>query len=131
MTKTAPVPRFNDNPAIKGKEARYDVVFVDCSKVIKSWKASLFSFEWLAEDGSVRALDDLPLKEHDKRAAVEKALSHHEPLDRPVLGIGIMDNVEIGAGRDVFLTLASLGAKNVEVHIPKSCTKDFKDFIDS
>lgn len=40
-----------------------------------------------------------------------------------------MDNVEIGAGRDVFLTLASMGLNEIEVHIPQSNKADFKKFI--
>lgn len=50
-------------------------------------------------------------------------------LERPVLGIGIMDNIEIGSGRDLFLCLAARGAISVPVHIPKSHEHDFRIFI--
>ena len=118
-----------DHSSLKGREARYTVVHVDTALTLKSWKTSLFSFEWLNPDGSLRALDDLPVHERDKRLKVEKALSGGERLERPVLGIGILDNVEIGAGRDVFLTLAARGFKEIEVHIPVSCQAEFKRFL--
>lgn len=118
-----------DHSSLKGREARYAVVHVDTALTLKSWKTSLFSFEWLNPDGSLRALDDLPVHERDKRLKVEKALSGGERLERPVLGIGILDNVEIGAGRDVFLTLAARGFKEIEVHIPVSCQTEFKRFL--
>lgn len=120
---------FSDSPSIKGREDRYTVVRVNASAILKSWRSSLFSFEWLNPDGTIRSLDELPMHERDKRVKVEKKLSSNEAIDRPVLGIGIMDNVEIGAGRDIFLTLAARGFKDIEAHIPVSNAKDFKQFL--
>lgn len=120
---------FRDNPAVKGREDRYETVSVDAAKALKSWKTSLFSFEWLTPEGKIREADDLPLKERDKRLKTEENIKNGKALDRPVLGIGLMDNLEIGAGRDVFLTLCALGHSAITVHIPKSSAKDFKQFL--
>ena len=121
--------QFSDHSSLKGREDRYAVVRVDAAAVLKSWRQSLFSFEWLTPEGSLRALDDLPLHERDKRLKVEKHLVQGHTLERPVLGIGILDNVEIGAGRDVFLTLAAQGVREIEVHIPRSSQSDFNGFL--
>ena len=120
---------FADHISLKGREDRYAVVRVDTVAILKSWRQSLFAFEWLTPEGDLRTIDDLPLHERDKRLKVEKHLKAGDPLQRPVLGIGILDNVEIGAGRDVFLTLAAHGIKDVEVHIPLSSQKDFNSFL--
>ena len=120
---------LTDSTSIKGREDRYTVLRVRTKDILKSWRTSLFSFEWLNTDGSIRTLDELPLHERDKRVKVEKNIKSGAALERPVLGIGLMDNVEIGAGRDVFLTLASLGLNEIEVHIPSSNMADFKKFI--
>ena len=121
--------RFTDSTAIKGREDRYTAARVSVIVVLKSWRLSLFSFEWLHTDGSIRTLDELPLHERDKRSKIEKTLPAGGSVERPVLGIGLLDNVEIGAGRDVFLTLAAKGVQDIEVHIPVSNLKDFKQFI--
>ncbi len=121
--------QFTNSPSLKGREDRYMVVRIDTMAVLKSWRKSLFSFEWLMQDGGIRGLDDLPLHERDKRLRVEKSLSAGQSLERPVLGIGMLDNVEIGAHRDVFLTLAAQGIKDIEVHIPLSNKKDFTPFL--
>lgn len=120
---------WTDSPSLKGREDRYTVVRVDTARILKSWRSSLFSFEWLAPDGAIRALDDLPMHERDKRLKVEAVLRKGEPVERPVLGIGILDNVEIGAGREIFLTIAAQGAREIEVHIPLSCRGDFKEYL--
>lgn len=108
---------FIDNSSITGQEDKYVLVTVDTEKVLKSWKSSLYSFEWLYPDGSIRAPEDLPLREREKREAVEKALKDGQPLERPVLGIGMLDCAEIGSGRAIFLTLIDHGYKSLEVHV--------------
>jgi len=123
--------QLTNSPAIVGRESRYMTVRVDADKVLKSWQKSLFSFEWLTPEGKIRSIDDLPMREHEKRLEVEAALRTGRALERPVLGIGIMDNVEIGAARAVFLTLAAAGHKIIEVHIPAGNKDDFKTFIKS
>jgi hypothetical protein len=120
---------FTDSPAILGREDRYAQVRVKTAAVLESWRGSLFSFEWLDAKGALRGLDDLPLHERDKRLKIERALQAGEPLARPVLGIGILDNVEIGAGRDVFLTLAAHGMEAIEVYIPAANAREFKKFL--
>lgn len=122
------IPVFKDNSAIKGQEARYTVIEVDTVLALESWRQSLFSFEWLSPAGTVRSADELPLQEREKRLAAEAEIASGAPLPRPILGIGIMDNIEIGAGRALFLTLAAKGCKAVSVHIPKSNLNDFNKF---
>ncbi len=121
--------RFTDSASLKGREDRYQVVKVKVDKVLKSWRSSLFSFEWLTADGAIKGLDDLSITERDKRLRAEKTLKESDKIERPVLGIGLLDNVEIGAGKEIFLTLAAQGRKDMEVHIPASCVKAFKEFI--
>lgn len=108
---------------------KYVTVTVDARAVLESWKGSLFSFEWLDASGGIRTPDDMPIREREKRLDVERHLKAGEPLERPILGIGIMDNIEIGAGKAVFLTLAAMGHKTIPVAVPKSCAKEFKPFL--
>ncbi len=120
---------FIDNNAIASRPANYVTVTVDVGKILESWRESLFSYEWVLPDGRLKSREELPPAEQPKRAKVEETLSKGAPLEKPVLGIGLMENVEIGAGRAVFLTLAALGAKKLPVHIPKTHEDEFSSFI--
>jgi len=120
---------FTDHSAAKKKPDAFIEVTVDSAKVIASWRSSIFSFEWLTSEGEIKPAKDLPEREQAKRSAVENRLSAGEAIEKPVLGIGIQDNVEIGAGKTEFLTLAALGRKSIPVHIPKSNENDFKAFM--
>ncbi len=124
-----PKPHFVDNRIVKGNEGRYVELSVRPAKVLESWRMSLFSFEWLRPDGKIKPTEDLPEAEQERKKAVENALKTGQALEKPVLGIGMLDNVEIGAGRAVFLTLADQGVPSVPVHIPQSHMKAFKPFL--
>lgn len=118
-----------DNKSLAGREDKYDTVDVNLRAVLESWKISLFSFEWLNPDGSIRSPEQLPESEAAKYNNVLQDFKNGKELERPVLGIGIMDNVEIGSRRDVLLTLMTQGIENLSVHIPKSNAKDFAPYL--
>ena len=120
--------QFKDNPVATGRPDHYIEITVDTGKIMKSWRASLFSFEWLLPDGRIKTAGELSETERPRREAVEDALRKSQPLDKPILGIGMMDNVEIGSGRATFLTLVAHGATTLPVHIPRGNEADFKKF---
>ncbi len=120
--------KFIDNPAIQGNSDRYITVLVDVKHVIESWRYSLFSFEWLTPDGSIKLCTALSQSEKDKRMKIEELLARNMPLQQSILGIGINENIEIGSARAEFLTLAALGVTKIPVHIPRACESDFKAF---
>lgn len=120
---------FIDNPAIKGREEKFLTCNVAIAPVIASWRDSLFAHEWLKSDGSLKPIAELNDANRQKRLDVEAALKEGKPLPKPVLGLGLTDNVEIGSGKDVLLTLASLSEAIVSVHIPKSHADEFKLFL--
>ncbi len=111
------------------KKRSFVPVKVSAAAVLESWRGSLFSFEWLDKDGSIRAAEDMPLREREKRDAVLTQIQNGEALDLPVLGIGMNENIEIGSGKAVFLTLAAKGQDEIEVLIPSGAQDDFKSFL--
>ncbi len=120
---------FIENPVTQNTSDKYKEINVDSACVLKSWRSSLFSFEWLDTNGQIKPIENLPENEQSKRRAVEDKIKKKEPIEKAVLGIGIADNIEIGSGRAEFLTLAALGVQTIPVHIPKSSEKDFKAFL--
>lgn len=121
--------RFRDNPALKGREDKFVKTEALVAPVLASWKDSLFAHEWLHQDGTIRKPSEMSEKMRLRRKTTEEMLESGEALDCPVLGIGILDNIEIGSGRDLFLSLAAKGVEKIPVHIPKSHIEDFRFFI--
>ena len=127
MTQNTDI-NFTDNANVKGRDKQFINVTIKLAPVVKSWKSSVFSFEWLNADGDIKDMGNLSPAEQAKRKDIETALNDHTPIEMPVLGIGILDNIEIGSGRAALLTLAAGGIEEMPVHIPKSCESDFKSF---
>lgn len=117
---------FIDNPAAKNGFA---CITIDCAKVLKSWKLSVYSYEWLTKDGSIKPLPELSPAEKTKRIAAEKTIAADHPIPKPILGIGIMDNIEIGTGRAELLTLIDQGHTTIPIHIPAGQEADFVPFL--
>ncbi len=118
---------FIDNASIK-KETFLSVT-INTERVLNSWKESVFSFEWIDETGQVKNTENLPDSAREKRKHVEELIRRGEPLEKPVLGIGLLEHIEIGSGKATFLTLAAHGKKEIPVHIPKSNADEFEPFI--
>lgn len=120
---------FVNNSAAENADGKYMDITVSTARILESWRESVFSFEWLTGEGAIKAFEDLSETEKPKREAIEAKIAAGEALEKPVLGIGLQDNVEIGAGRAEFLTLAARGLTQIPVHILKSNESDFKDFL--
>ena len=114
---------FTENPAVTGRREHY------LEKALKSWRSSLYAFEWMLPDGRIKDRDELPQGEQPKRDEIEQKLEAGQKIEKPVLGIGLLENIEIGAGRATFLTLAARGIKTIPVHIPKSNADEFTPFL--
>ena len=120
---------FKDSKSATARPDFYMDVKLDVQKLLKSWQLSVFSFEWIEKDGKIKAYDALKDSDQEKQKAVLEALQNQEPLEKPVLGIGIQDNVEIGSGKAMLCTLAGKGVTTIPAHIPKSNESDFKAFL--
>lgn len=121
-------PIFVDNSVAAARPDQYVEIQVDARKVLADWKASLLAHELLDSNGYVKGDDDISESRLEKREAVRNRLAAREPLEKPVLGIGIFDNVEIGAGSDVLATLVMEGVAILPVHIRKAQIRDFDPF---
>ncbi|MAS86572.1 MAG: hypothetical protein CMH30_01135 [Micavibrio sp.] len=120
---------FIDNPAVKNDPQGYEAVILDVRTALESLRLSMLSYEIMHQDGTLKADEVLSEKQQARRAVIREMMSKNEPLPKPIIGLGLMDNVEIGSERDVFLTLAIQGAKTIPVHVRKSQIKALKKFI--
>ncbi|HEY8963147.1 MAG TPA: hypothetical protein VIN59_01660 [Alphaproteobacteria bacterium] len=131
MPKTAdqPVtPIFSDSRVAQNNAAQYAEILVDAAKILQNWRASLMAHEYLDKNGIVKSDDDITESRLEKREQIRQSLRNGESLEKPVLGIGIFDNVEIGAGADILVTLFLDGHSVIPVHVRKSQMNDFSPF---
>ena len=127
-TQTTPTPEFTDNPVAAAQRERYAEIVVDAAKVLQDWRRSLLAHELVDANGFVKGDEDLSEARMVKREFVRARLSAGLALEKPILGIGLFDNVEIGAGSDTLATLVMEGVTIMPVHVRTSQLQDFKAF---
>lgn len=118
--------QFSDNPAVTARRQEYQDIQMAIADILQSWRSSLLAHEWLDNDGAVRPKDALSQRHRRQREHIETLLADRQPLPTPVLGIGMFETIEIGAGRDVVLTLAAHGVETIPVHVPIAHIADFE-----
>lgn len=106
----------------------YVCIVVDLTRIVNSWRESVLAYEWLDKTG-VKPDNALKPERLEKREAVRAALAAGEPLDYPVLGIGMFDNVEVGSGADLLATLCIDGVKTYPVQVRVGQVDEFAPFI--
>ena len=119
---------FTNHTSASYSSAKYKTIIVNVEKTVHSWKQSLFSYEWLNKDGTFKEIENLTQKDQERRRQILDNIKNGQALETPILGMGILDNVEIGVGRAVFLTLAIMGATEIPVHVPVSQADFFDKF---
>lgn len=117
---------FIDNSAATDQ---FTCITIDAASILPSWRLSMFSHEWLTPEGRIKDIVHLAPSNQAQRQEIEQALSEGRPLTKPILGIGIMDNIEIGSGRATLMTLIAHGIRTIPVHIPKSSEDEFSPYL--
>ena len=117
--------QFTTNPAILPRRLEYQDMQLAMADILSSWHQSLLAHKWLDSQGQLRPKDNLAERQRLQRAHVEQLIADRQPLPTPVLGIGMFEHIEIGAGRDVVLTLAAHGIETIPAHVPLAHIEDF------
>lgn len=117
-----------DNPVASAQSDRYAELLVDATKVLQDWRQSLYAHELIDANGFVKGDDDISETRLEKREVLRLRLAAGQPIEKPILGIGIFDNVEIGAGSDTLATLVMEGVTVLPVHVRTSQLQDFDAF---
>ncbi len=120
------VPVFVDHPVVMAKPEHYVDLIVDARKVLQEWRQSLLAHELLDTQGAIKPDDRLNEGRREKRAHARRKLDSGEALEKPILGIGIFDTIEIGSGSDTLALLVLEGYDVLPVHVRKSQAHEFK-----
>lgn len=88
--------------------------------ILQAWRSSMFAHELIARDGRIKNEQDLEGQSLEKYLTAFEALKRGEPIEKPLLGIGIYDGVEIGIGREIIAAAFHLDIPNVPIHVRKA-----------
>lgn len=120
MSDPSEKPKYANHAVVERSPADYVTLDVAICDVFNAWKLSLFSHELLDREGGLKGEDALAGDALKKYVAARESLHRGEALEKPVLGIGIYDGIEIGIGREVMAAVYNAGHETMPVCIRKS-----------
>ncbi len=123
-------PSFVDHPNVSGgnKDAYIDAV-LDLDKALPSWRQSLLAYNWLTSDGHAKPVETLGAAQKEKYDEAVALLSAQQSLPKPIIGIGMIDNVEVGSGAAIIVLMAHQGFTQIPVHVRAAMSKKLMKFM--
>lgn len=122
-------PRFTDHPNVAANRDAYTDATLDIAKALPSWRQSLISYKWLNAEARPKGASDLADEQRAQVDDVIRILTRGDALPKPIVGLGMLDNLEVGSGAAIVATLAAQGVKTIPVHVRKAQEKGLKKFL--
>lgn len=122
-------PAFYNHEVVQQSPDDYVEMTLSPRVILDAWSLSMFAHELLNKDGSVKAEDGMGEETLSKYLDALEALKRGEDVAKPVIGIGIMDGVEIGIGREIIAACATLSINEMPFHVRKAQADEVKNAL--
>ena len=119
-------PQFYDHEVVQKTPQDYSEMNISPEKILNSWQSSMFACEILDKSGKVKPESDMAPETLKKYLDAMEMIKRGEDIPKPILGIGLMDNIEIGIGREIIAAAANLSLPNIPLHIRNAQAEDIQ-----
>lgn len=121
--------KFYDHEVVQRSPDDYIEVILLTDKIINAWTLSIFAHELLNKNGDIKDHDQMNSDTLQKYIIALDSLKKSTEIAKPILGIGIMDNIEIGIGREIIIAAKKLSIDKIPVHLRKSQADDIQKLL--
>lgn len=122
-------PQFFDHEIVQKSPDDYVELVINPVDLLNAWSLSMFAHELLNKDGTVKSQSDLSDQTLEKYVTAVEMIKRAEPLSKPVIGIGIMDGIEIGIGREIIAACAAMKTPSIPFNVRKAQASDVKKLL--
>lgn len=119
-------PSFYDHEIVQKSPDDYVELTVSPRTILKAWSLSMFAHELLNKDGMVKDKADIRDETLQRYVAAEESLKRGEDIAKPIIGIGIMDGIEIGIGREIIAVADVMSITDIPIHVRKAQVDEVK-----
>ena len=120
---------FYNHEVVQSAPDDYTEAVYSPAQILKAWQASLFAHELLTPEGNIKDQKSMHNATLEKFISALDSIKHEEDLPKPIIGIGIMDNIEIGIGREIVAAALSQGIESIPVHMRKAQANDIQKLM--
>jgi len=122
-------PKFCDHAVVMASPDDYVEMTCNPNDILGAWSLSMFAHELLNKDGSVKLDKDMVEPTLGKYIDAVETLKRGENIAKPVIGIGIMDGVEIGIGREIIAACSILDVDKIPFYVRKAQADEIKQML--
>ena len=97
--------------------------------ILKAWATSIFAHEILTDGGEIKPQKAMQEATLEKFIAATDAFKKGESQPKPIIGVGIMDNIEIGIGREIIAAAKDFGIDTLPVHMRKAQAAEIEKML--
>lgn len=119
-------PQFYDHEVVQKTPQEYCEMTISPEKILDRWQSSMFACEILDKVGKIKPQNEMAPETLKKYLDAIEMIKRGEDIPKPVLGIGLMDNIEIGIGREIVAAAANLNLSNIPLHIRNAQAEDIQ-----
>jgi len=113
-------PKFYNHEIVQKSPDDYAEMILSPQIILKAWSSSMFAHELLHQDGSVKDMQDLQGDSLRRYVEAMESLKRQDDVAKPIIGVGIMDGIEVGIGREIIAAANVLQIQEIPVHIRKA-----------
>ena len=122
-------PIFYDHEIVQRAPSDYIEIKLKPDAVLKAWSLSMFAHEILNQNGDVKKETEMSAITLDKYLNAIESFKKNEGNIKPIIGIGIMDNIEIGVGREIVAAAKIILLDKIPIHVRKAQEKEIRELL--
>ena len=119
---------WKNNITVASDPGKYVEADVKLMPLLAAWRNSIVASEWIM-NGHPKQPDQLHDIPKEQYARVLSDLETGRPLDKPLLGLGLFDNLEVVTGRAVVYAALTNGFDSLPVQMPAADQKKLEKLL--
>lgn len=120
---------FYDHEIVQKSPNDYIELEISPDTILHSWRQSMFSCELLGKDGTIKSEADIKGDSLKRFLDMSETIKHDKSTHKPILGIGLMDNIEIGIGREIVVLCALHKIPSIPIHVRQAQAQEIKKIL--
>jgi hypothetical protein len=120
---------FYDHEVVQRAPDEYIEMTFNPALILKAWALSMFAHEILTHEGDIRDEKNMNEATLAKFLQAQDAFKKGEKIPKPIIGVGIMDNIEIGIGRETVAAALALNIRELPIHTRQGQAEEVKSLI--
>ncbi len=124
-------PEFYDHEIVQQSPDDYYEMTLNAYSVLKAWSSSLFAHELLKSDGTIKDQSEMSDGTLDKYITATELIKKQESIAKPIIGVGMMDGIEIGVGREIIAVCHQMNIDTIPVQMRKAQRAEIEKLLPS